>query len=127
MNLDALRQGFSTASAFEDAIAERRAAGLTLTSFSQTRIKGTIAPREKSILVFQTPFDPGWRAEVDEKPVPVLRVNAGLLGLKLDSGEHRIGLRYRPPFFYAGAAVTLFSCCIISFGLWRWPRLDLPD
>jgi len=49
-------------------------------SFSQTRIDGSVHPDAKSIIVFQTPFDPGWQARQDGRVTPVLKVDVGLLG-----------------------------------------------
>ena len=37
----------------------------------------------------------------------VLRTDFGLLGVVLNAGEHTVELRYRPPFLYAGVAVSL--------------------
>ena len=41
-------------------VEKRRETALSLTSFRQTRIEGTVRLDQKSILVLQTPFDRGW-------------------------------------------------------------------
>jgi uncharacterized membrane protein YfhO len=109
-----------------DAVALRRNSALAIQSFSDTRIDGTVHLDEKGILILQTPFDRGWRAFQDGRDAPVLKVDVGLLGVVLDSGEHQIELRYRPPMLLTGAAVSLASLLIFAFCLWRWPRVRLP-
>jgi len=124
LTLDELKYQMSETS-LPDALAERRATALSIHSFRQTRIDGTVRVNQKGIVVFQTPFDAGWHAFIDSRAVPVLKVDAGLLGVALDDGEHRVELRYRPPLLYAGAAVTILSCSVLFLSLWRWPRFRL--
>jgi Bacterial membrane protein YfhO len=124
LSLDELKQQMSETS-LPDALAERRAAALSIHSFKQTRIEGTARINQKGIVVFQTPFDAGWHAFSDGRATPTLRVDAGLLGIALQEGEHRIELRYRPPLLYAGAAVTILSCSVLFLSLRRWPRIRL--
>ena len=78
------------------------------------------------MLVLQTPFDRGWHAFQDGREAQVLKADVGLLGVVLDSGEHTVELRYRPPFLYFGAAVSFVSLLIFAATLWRWPHLSLP-
>jgi uncharacterized membrane protein YfhO len=124
LTLDELKRQMSETS-LPDALAERRAAALSIRSFRQTRIDGTVRVNQKGIVVFQTPFDAGWHAFSDGRATPTLKVDAGLLGVALEQGEHTLELRYRPPLLSAGAAVTLLSCSVLFLGLWRWPRIRL--
>jgi uncharacterized membrane protein YfhO len=124
LTLDELKQQMSETS-LPDAFAERRAAAMSIHSFKQTRIDGTVRIDQQGIVVFQTPFDSGWHAFSDGRATPTLRVDAGLLGIVLEGGEHRIELRYRPPLLYAGAAVTILSCSVLFLSLRRWPRIRL--
>jgi uncharacterized membrane protein YfhO len=124
LSLEGLRQHMSKISV-PDALAERRATAINIHSFGQTRIDGTIRVNQNGIVVFQTPFDAGWHAFSDGRATPTFRVDSGLLGIALKDGEHRVELRYRPPLLYAGAAVTLLSCCVLFLSLWRWPRIRL--
>jgi uncharacterized membrane protein YfhO len=126
LTLDELKRQMSETS-LPDALAERRAAALSIHSFRQTRIDGTVRVNQKGIVVFQTPFDAGWHAFSDGRATPTLKVDAGLLGVALEQGEHTLELRYRPPLLSAGAAVTLLSCSVLFLGLWRWPRIRLPN
>jgi len=124
LSLDELKRQMSTTS-IPDVLAERRAMAMNIHSFRQTQIEGTIRVNQNAIVVFQTPFDAGWRAFSDGRPTPTLKVDGGLLGVALKNGEHRIELRYQPPLLYAGAAVSILSCVFLLFGVWRWPRIRL--
>jgi uncharacterized membrane protein YfhO len=124
LSLDELRQQMSTTS-IPDVLAERRVTAMNIHSFRQTRIEGTIRVNQNAIVVFQTPFDAGWRAFSDGRAAPTFKVDGGLLGVALKNGEHRIELRYQPPLLYAGAAVSILSCAVFFFSLWRWPRIRL--
>ena len=109
-----------------DIVAARRQTALGLTSFRQNAIEGTVRLDQESILVLQTPFDRGWRAFQDGQAAPVLKVDAGLLGVGLDAGEHKVELHYRNPFLIPALVVTLASFLILAASSWRWPRLGLP-
>jgi len=124
-NLVDLEQEARDLSLAEVAVARRKTA-LNLTSFSQTHFEGNLSLDHKSILVLQTPFDPGWRAFQDGQAVPVLKVDVGLLGVGLDAGKHDVELRYRNPYLLSSAAVSLVSLLLLAGILWRWPRLGLP-
>lgn len=124
LTFDELKQLLNRSSRAET-IGLRRTTALDIRALRETQIDGTVRVEAKSILVLQTPFDPGWRALVDNHPAQVLRVDAGLLGVALDSGQHAVRLRYTPPFLALGAAVTLVSMIILAGSAWRWPRLAL--
>lgn len=106
-------------------VAKRRESALNVTSFRQTNIEGTVRLDRKSVLVLQTPFDRGWRAWEDGKPALVLKADVGLLGVALDAGEHKIGLRYRTPLLGAGLLITLASGLVLAAGWWRRPHIRL--
>jgi uncharacterized membrane protein YfhO len=104
-------------------ITGRRAAALNLTSFRQSRIKGTVRLDQKNLLVVQTPYNRGWRALQDGRSVPVAKVDIGLLGVWLDAGDHKIELRYRNRFLLPAAAISLAALVIVAVGLRCHPRL----
>jgi uncharacterized membrane protein YfhO len=111
------------ASSLQGIVDVRRQSGLAITSFQETQIEGNITTGQKSVLVVQTPFDRGWHAWQDGKPAPVLKVDAGLLSVGLESGPHKIELRYQTPFRNLALAITASSVLILIVTAWRWPRL----
>jgi uncharacterized membrane protein YfhO len=64
---------------------------------------------------------------MDNQAAPLLKVDAGLLGVLLDGGEHSVELQYRPPLLYLGGAISIMSVAILVVSAWRWPRLQLPQ
>jgi hypothetical protein len=109
-----------------DALAHLRSHALSLTGFRETRITGSMSVDHDGVLLFQMPFDDGWHAKVDDKSVPVVRADIGLLGIPLSAGGHSVELFYSPPFLYLGAGVSIIAALAIFVLLWRWPRVRLP-
>ena len=110
---------------FPTTVQQRRTSALYLSSFAQTRISGDLRLEQNGILVLQMPFNPGWRAYQDNQLVAVVRADAGLLGVPIKAGEHRIELRYRNPWFVPGAMISGVAFLLLAVGLWRKPRLSV--
>jgi hypothetical protein len=62
-------------------------------------------------LILTDAFYPGWQAEVDGRPVPILRADVYFRAIALDSGEHTVTFQYSPPSalwgFRVGSAAWL--------------------
>jgi hypothetical protein len=112
-----------TASSIPPIIQQRRASALYLSSFAQSRLAGDVRLEQDGILVLQTPFNSGWRAFQDGRPVPVLRADVGLLALPVKAGQHRVELHYRNPWLITGGVITGVSALLLAILLWRKPRL----
>jgi hypothetical protein len=54
------------------------------------------------LLVLADGWDPGWRAEVEGRPAPILRVNYVQMGVVLGEGTHQVRLSFEPPGLQAG-------------------------
>jgi hypothetical protein len=54
-------------------------------------------------------FSPDWVATVDGKPSPLYNAYGFLRGVVVESGSHRIEMRYRPKSVYWGAALTVLG------------------
>lgn len=67
---------------------------LKMKNFTQKLIEGTITLSTDKIVLITTPFDKGWKLEVDGKPHEIIIVNHGLIGIKLPKGNHEIKLEY---------------------------------
>jgi len=111
------------ASSIPTIIQQRRAGALYLSSFAQSRLVGDVRLERDGILVLQTPFNSGWRAFQDGRPVSVVRADVGLLALPVKAGEHRVELRYRNPWLITGGVITGVSALLLAILLWRKPRL----
>jgi uncharacterized membrane protein YfhO len=67
---------------------------LQMKNFTQKLIEGTITLSADKIMLITTPFDKGWKLEVNGEPHEILIVNHGLIGIKLPKGSHDIKLEY---------------------------------
>jgi uncharacterized membrane protein YfhO len=95
---------------------------LSITYFSQNRIKGTIQSDSTRMLFLSIPYDKGWHAIVDGKQTEPMLCNIGFLGLILDAGKHEIELFYEPPFFRLSLYMTFVGIFVylIAAALTIW-------
>lgn len=56
----------------------------------------------RGLLVLVDMWDPGWRAWVGDRAIPIYRVNHVLRGVVLEAGESLITLKYQPTSFRVG-------------------------
>lgn len=75
--------------------------------YAAERVVMAATAETAGILVLSDAWFDGWRAEVDGRPAPVLRVDHALRGVALPPGRHTVELVYRPASQAAGSAVTL--------------------
>ena len=61
-----------------------------------SRIRARVRCDGPCLLVVARPWDPGWRARVDDDPADVERANLAGLGVVSPAGEHTVELVYRP-------------------------------
>ncbi len=76
------------------------------------------------LLVIADAWAPGWTAEVDGRPSPVLRVGGAFRGVFLSEGSRYVQLRYRPPGWTWG--LRLGGLGLLGIGLLAWPRRRRP-
>jgi hypothetical protein len=70
-------------------------------------------------------YDPGWSAEVDGEPAPVLRANVLFRAVGVGAGRHRIEYRYRPPGFRAASALFA-TAVLVAAAIVARQRRDAP-
>jgi hypothetical protein len=69
-------------------------------------------------------YFPGWRAEVDGAPRPLLRANYGLRAVPLQPGDRVVRLVYAPDSLRWGAAITLVALALGAALFALAPRLE---
>ena len=94
---------------YGDQVASLSEEHLENVTFLANEVKGTISLSHEKYLLLSVPYSKGWRAYVDGMEAEVLEANQHYIGLKLDSGDHEIVLRYSSPGLKTGAIVTLVS------------------
>ena len=81
-----------------------------------------------SILVLSHAYQDGWKATVDGKRAPLVRVNGVVLGVPVPEGQHDVRVWFDPPGLEPGvglAAVAAVSLFVVS-PLWLWWRRRHP-
>lgn len=88
---------------------------MEMTSFSDTKIMGTIEVKEPGRLVFSIAADEGWTLLVDGKRIEPLTFGDAFLSVFLEEGVHEVELRYETPGIRLGAGIS--AGCMAMFGL----------
>jgi hypothetical protein len=57
-------------------------------------------------------YDPGWRAEIDGRPAPVLRANIAFRAVAVPAGRHVVEYRYRPTSVILGASISVLTLAL---------------
>jgi len=65
-------------------------------------------PRDGYVVLADS-YYPGWRAELDSNPVPVLRAQHALRAVAVPAGRHTIRFFYRPRSFTIGLTASLLT------------------
>jgi Bacterial membrane protein YfhO len=62
-----------------------------------------------TLLRIATPYFPGWYAEVDGRPQPVVPADLALLGVLVPAGNHELAVHYHANWFVTGAVISAVS------------------
>jgi hypothetical protein len=113
--------GFQAAGgvAVEGEIDERFGGNGRILSSAETpgRLELSVEADRETILVVRDAFAPGWYAEVDGQPAPLLRADGRHLAVPVRSGTSHVVLAYRAPRLDAGVALTALAGAMLGV-LW---------
>ena len=89
-----------------------------MTSFSETKIEGTITAMKDGVFMTSIPYDEGWTIYANGEEVETCRVLEGFLGAELPKGDYTIKMVYRCPGLLKGLITSLFGilCFLI---IWK--------
>ena len=83
---------------------------IVLTSYAPNELKYHYSASANRLAVFSEIYYPnGWKAEVDGKPVDVLRADWTLRAAELPAGEHDVVMRFKPDSYAVGAGISRAS------------------
>ena len=92
--------------AFEDCYDAFSESRYNVSSYDSTHINGTLNAAKDGILMLSVPYDKGWKIMVDGACAEQFPVGDALTGVRVTAGEHEITMRYMPPGFLQGLALT---------------------
>ena len=90
---------------------------LQIKEFLPDNIKGEINLNASKVLFLAIPHDKGWSATVDGKETIIEKVDAGLMGILLEKGNHKIALKFEPPYVREGTYISIFSLLLWGVGI----------
>ncbi len=83
---------------------------------SQRSVRLRTRSERPALLVLNDIFESGWQAWVDGAPAEILPVNLIARGVWVPQGDHEVRMRYRPPGFAAGVALSSASLAALGIG-----------
>ncbi len=90
------------------------AAYIRLTRYGLNQMEYTSENTQAGFGVFSEIYYPeGWKAFIDGKEAPIIRVNYLLRGLDIPAGKHEIVFRFHPDIFFTGHTLSGISSSII--------------
>jgi hypothetical protein len=103
-------------------IPERMRGSVVLTAYRAAEVELAATMETAGLVVLSDTFYPGWEAEVDGAPAPIVRVNYFCRGVFVARGTHRIAFRYRPGSHRAGVLVSTVALLVAVWMIRRSVR-----
>ncbi len=88
---------------------------LQVTSYSDTRLQGTIDVQEDGLFFLSIPYDPGWNLYVDGEKAEYYTFQDAFICLDLKAGTHEISMRYLPDGLLCGTVIS-FAALLLLLG-----------
>ncbi len=89
---------------------------MTVDSYDETSISGSITVDKAGMLVLSVPYEKGWTLKVDGTDTDAELFENTFISVRLSEGTHAISLSYYPESFNTGVAVSAL-CVMIYLGL----------
>ena len=87
---------------------------ITLTSWTDTGLAGSITADKPGVMYTSIPYDKGWSVLVDGEKAETRAVFDTFLAVDLTEGTHKISLAYEPPGLRIGAWITSVSLAVLA-------------
>ena len=85
---------------------------------SSDNIQVEIESRERGFVEVLESYDPGWTAQVDGSPAPVLPANGFAMAVPVAAGNHTVQLAYQTPGRTAGLLLSTLDAMLLAGFLW---------
>lgn len=86
---------------------------LQITKWSSTSLEGTVDASSAKTLFLSIPYDKGWTATIDGKPVATSSYKDTFLSIAIPEGKHTVRLSYTPSGFHSGLLLSLISIVLL--------------
>jgi uncharacterized membrane protein YfhO len=94
---------------------------ISLTSYSPNKLTYDYNATADHLAVFSDIYyDKGWKAILDGKDVPHIRVDYILRGMVLPAGNHSLEFRFEPTSYYTGQKISLIASSLIILLVLAW-------
>lgn len=103
-----------------------KSGAMTVESYNDTSIKGTINAKEDCYLYSSIPYDDGWSVYIDGQKAETFEIGGTLLAVELKAGNHKIEYKYFPSGFSYGIIITAVTAVgICSYLIYNNSSLKL--
>lgn len=119
---------------FQKNIQQLAAGGLQVTSYSDTKVEGTINAQKAGVMMTTMTYDEGWTVKIDGKEVSTISsemqavADTGTIGMaeamlafEMPAGQHTVTMTFFPKGLKAGLALSALSLIGLIALLW-WQR-----
>jgi hypothetical protein len=111
-----------------DLIGKRMEDNFKIISYKDNDIIGQINTSRNKILVLTIPYDKDWFVYINGQEAKSIRVDGGLIGVKLSSGKYAIEIKYIPQKMILGIIITIITVLLLAlFKRNRRIRVKIPS
>lgn len=101
---------------FESGYKKLSSGAMSVESFTDTKITGTVNAAEDCVLYTSIPYDKGWSVTVDGKKVDendIIAIGDALLGVKVSKGKHTVEFSFTPRGLVIGSLISVCTALIL--------------
>lgn len=100
---------------YEKEIEEIKNNEMTNVIYKDNFIGGHISSDTNGILQLATSYSDGWKAYIDGKETPIVKVNEGFVGVFIEEGEHEVEFHYETPYIKLGVILSTIGSAYFIF------------
>ncbi|MDR2823753.1 MAG: YfhO family protein [Prevotellaceae bacterium] len=107
------------------------AATIELTEYQPNKLTYKVSTATPQVAVFsEIYYDKGWRAFIDGKESPYVRVDYLLRGMQLPAGDYQLQFVFHPNSYFAGNTIALICSimlilCILGYAWYKFRRKEV--
>ena len=103
---------------------------VTVINYTPTEIVLDVSASAPGLLVLSEVTYPGWQAEINGQPVPIIEADGVLRAVPIEAGHFPVRFRYRPTSLYLGLVISIATLLVCGAGAaifwWRGRRRGKP-